>query len=67
MQQEPQHIYTTKDNIVVAIIVVIAIALSFVSWKTAELLGNLLATLNYTKTANFRKLNTSEIANNVNL
>jgi len=31
MQQEPHYNYTTKDNIVVAIIVVIAIALSFVS------------------------------------
>jgi hypothetical protein len=30
MQQEPQHNYTTKDNIVVAIIVIIALALMFV-------------------------------------
>ena len=30
MQQEPNYTYTTKDNIVVAIIVIIALALMFV-------------------------------------
>jgi len=30
MQQEPKHIYTTKDNIIVAVITIIALALMFV-------------------------------------